>query len=133
MADYLSPAWIEELAAAAGADAALRRAAAGVRLTVQQVVVGAPGGEVAWHVVLDDGSVALRPGRAVAPDVTFEEDYASAAKVTRGELSPQAAFMTGRLRATGDLPLLVRHQPAFVALAGATAAVRERTTFPAAS
>lgn len=131
MAEYLSPAWIEDLGAAVAADEGLRRAAAGVRLTVQQVVLGAPGGDVAWHVAVDDGDVVVRPGRAEAADVTFEEDYDSARKVTAGALSAQAAFMSGRLRVRGDLPLLVRHQDAFTALAAAAGAVRDRTTFPA--
>ncbi|HEX8580846.1 MAG TPA: SCP2 sterol-binding domain-containing protein [Acidimicrobiales bacterium] len=131
MAEYLSDAWIEDLGAAVAADEGLRRAARGVRATVQQVVVGGPGGDVAWHVVIDDGTVAVRPGAADHPDVTFEEDYDAARRVTAGELSPQAAFMTGRLRVRGDLPLLVRHQPAFAALALAAGAVRARTTFAA--
>lgn len=129
MPEYLSPAWIDDLAATVAADDDLRRATAGVRVTVQQVVAGAPGGDAVWHVVVDDGDVAVRPGPAAAPDVTFEEDFESAVRVTRGELSPQAAFMAGRLRVRGDLQLLVRHQPAFAALAAAAAPLRDRTTF----
>lgn len=132
MPEYLSPDWIDDLAATVAADEDLRRVAAGVRLTVQQVVVGAPGGDAAWHVVVDDGTVAVRPGTAGSPDVTFEEDFEAAARVTRGELSPQAAFMAGRLRVRGDLPLLVRHQPMFTALAAAVAPLRNRTTFASA-
>lgn len=132
MAEYLSGAWIDDVGSAVAADDELRRAARGVRATVQQVVVGAPGGDVAWHVTIDDGAVAVHPGPAAAPDVTFEEDYDAARRMTAGELSAQAAFMTGRLRVRGDLPLLVRHQPAFAALAAATAAVRSRTTYPPA-
>ena len=44
--------------------------------------------------------------------MTFTQDVETAAAVNRGELSAQAAFMTGRLRVGGDVQVLLDRQPA---------------------
>ncbi|MGH2684617.1 MAG: hypothetical protein ACRDJP_04015, partial [Actinomycetota bacterium] len=74
MARYLSAEWLEAVDAAAAGDDDLRKATHGLHLTVQQRVTGGPDGEVAYHLVLDDGSVEVRRGEAPAPDVTFVQD-----------------------------------------------------------
>jgi putative sterol carrier protein len=131
MAPYLSPEWIDELHQALSADAAVRQATADVALTVQQVVTGGPGGDVAWHVVVDHGTVAVRPGTTEDADVTFRQDHETARQVAAGELSAQAAFMVGRLTVTGDVAKLIEHQGAFTGIDDATAAVRARATLGA--
>lgn len=127
MARYLSPEWIDELDRAASTSASLRAAAADVSLVVQQEVTGGPGGDVAWHVVLDHGDVAVRPGPAAEADVTFRQDLATAVAISRGEMAAQAAFMVGRLRVGGDGAGLIRHQRALAGIDDVFAAVRAGT------
>jgi putative sterol carrier protein len=131
MAQYLSPEWIDELHQALSADAAVRQATADVALTVQQVVTGGPDGDVAWHVVVDHGTVAVRPGTTDDADVTFRQDRDTARKVAAGELSAQAAFMIGLLTVTGDVGQLIEHQAAFTGIDAATDAVRARAALGA--
>jgi putative sterol carrier protein len=131
MAQYLSPEWIDELDAALSADDAVRKATADVALTVQQVVTGGPGGDVAWHVVVDHGAVAVRPGTTDDADVTFRQDRDTARAVAGGELSAQAAFMIGKLTVTGDVGKLIEHQAAFTGIDDATDAVRAKATLDA--
>ena len=131
MATYLSPEWIEELHQALSADASVRRATADVALTVQQIVTGGPDGDVSWHVVVDHGTVAVRPGITDDADVTFRQDRDTARKVAGGELSAQAAFMVGLLTVTGDVGKLIEHQGAFAGIDDATDAVRARATLDA--
>jgi putative sterol carrier protein len=131
MAQYLSPEWIDELHLALSADAAVRQATAHVALTVQQVVTGGPDGDVAWHVVVDKGSVAVRPGTIDDADVTFRQDHDTAQKVAAGEMSAQAAFMVGLLTVTGDVGKLIEHQEAFAGIDHATDAVRARASLGA--
>jgi putative sterol carrier protein len=131
MARYLSPEWIDELHQALSTDASVREATAGVALTVQQVVTGGPDGDVAWHVVVDHGTVAVRPGTTGAADVTFRQDHDTARKVAAGELSAQAAFMVGLLTVTGDVARLIEHQGAFTGIDAATDSVRARATLGA--
>src|SRR5579884_1042780 len=93
--------------AAVAASEALRSRTAGIRLSVQQVV--RDGAEEHCYVVrVDDGSVTVEPGRDVGADVTVTEDLETAAALSRGDLTPQVAFMTGRVRVSGDMATLMR-------------------------
>lgn len=135
MAIFLSREWLDELDEAAASSQALRSATADVGLTVQQVVTPgdrgtAGGGETAaYHVVVDHGSVRIRPGHADHFDVSFTQDRETATAVGRGELSAQAAFMLGRVRVGGDVSSLMAHQSTFAGLDDVFAEVRARTTY----
>jgi SCP-2 sterol transfer family len=124
---YLSPEWMEAARLAVAGDASLRGATAGVRLTVEYVVIGGPRGTIRWHVTIDDGNVGLADGPAVDPDLRFTTDYATAAQIADGELGAQRAFVEGRLRVGGDLGVLIRHQKALSTIDDALAGVRART------
>ncbi len=133
MVPYLSAAWLAEADAAASQSDPLRNVTADVALVVQQEVTGGPGGDTAYHVVVDHGAVSVRPGRAAQPDVTFTEDHATAVAIGRGELSAQAAFMIGKLRVRGDLERLLIHQDAFSGIDDVFDELRGRTTWPVAT
>jgi putative sterol carrier protein len=126
---YLSPAWLTALQDAADSSPTLRDATAGMRLVVQQVVTGGPDGDVAYHVIVDDGRATVRAGQADDPTITFTQDRATAAAVSRGELSAQGAFMAGRIRVRGDLPALVAQQDALLRVDDVFASVRETTSY----
>jgi hypothetical protein len=124
---YLSPEWLEAARLAIAADPSLAHATAGVRLTIEHVVVDAPGGTVRWHLTIDDGDVALTEGRAVDPDLRFTTDYATASRIAAGTVGAQRAFVEGRLRVGGDLAALIRYQKALATIDDALAGVRVRT------
>jgi putative sterol carrier protein len=128
---YLSPEWLAALQAAADASSTLRDATAGVHLVVQQVVTGGPQGDVAYHVTVDDGATTVAAGRAEEPTITFTQDLPTAAAVSRGELSAQEAFMTGRIRVRGDLPALIAQQDTLLGVGDVFASVRASTDFGA--
>lgn len=128
---FLSPEWINRLDEVARADPELADAAAEADLVVQQVVVGGDAegpaggaGEVAYHVVLRAGEVAVRPGRADAPTVTFTQDRATAEAVAAGELSAQQAFIDGKVRLGGDTVALAERAKVLARVGDAFAAVR---------
>jgi len=125
MLRYLTPEWIDAVASAAGD----LEGPVGVRLTVQQRVTGGPDGDVSYHMVVEEGKVAVRAGEAAAPDVVFEQDHATAVAVARGELAAQAAFMSGRLRVHGDVQRLIDDKDALTGLDGALRAVRATTEY----
>lgn len=129
MARYLSAEWVDAVGAAAAASEELREACAGIRLTIQQRVTGANGDAAAYHVVVDDGTVTVRPGEAEAPDVTFAQDRATAVAVATGEVAAQTAFMNGDMRVTGDVQLLMEHRDALAGLDRALAGVRAATDY----
>ncbi|HEX4867010.1 MAG TPA: SCP2 sterol-binding domain-containing protein [Acidimicrobiales bacterium] len=125
MAEFLSDAWLTELADRASSVAGPSE----VRLVIQQVVVDGDGPERAYGVVLDVGQVRIEPGRTVAPDVTFTQDRETAAAIARGDLSAQAAFLAGRLRIGGDVHLLAEQAAHLATVADIFAEVRAATTW----
>ena len=129
LAAYLSQGWFDDANEVARGDGRLRAATAGARVTIQQVVTGGPDGDVPYWVRVDDGSVETGPGRAAAPDATVSQSYATAAALSRGELSVEDALLAGRARITGDVAALVRHQTALLHVATALDHVRARTTY----
>ncbi len=122
---FLSPEW---LAAAADAVCAAAPGGAG-SLTLQQVVTGGPDGEVAYRVRIAPDAVELLPGRADDADVMFTEDWDTAAAIGEGRLSPQAAFVDGRVRVSGNVALVMAAQESLAAVESALAGVRAATTY----
>src|SRR5215213_2034 len=69
----------------------------------------------AWHLRLDNGSTAVAPGHADAPDLTFKARYEDFVDVVGGRLDPRRAMATGRLRPRGSLRTLWSARGLFVA------------------
>ncbi len=46
------------------------------------------------------------------PDVTVAQSYETASAISKGELNTQTAFMTGKLKVSGNLAKLMMHQAA---------------------
>ncbi len=107
----------------------LARAAADVRLVVQEVVTGGPDGDVRYVVAIDHGRTDVHPGDHPAPDVTFVVDWDTAVAVATGSTSTQDAFTTGRLQVRGDMGVLLRHGTALAGLDAVFAEVRAATTY----
>lgn len=129
MARYLSPEWFDEINATAAAGDVSDAVTEGLRLVVQQLVTDGPDGDVRYAVRIEDGRVAVVPGEAPDADVTVTEDHATATAVARGDLAAPVAFMTGRIRVTGDTRALLAAQPALHRLDAVFAEVRARTSF----
>lgn len=127
---YLTPAWMEAARQALSRSESLRDLTAGLTLTIEQVaidVTGHQGGTVRWQLRVDDGRVELHEGPAPRGDLRFTTDRATAAAIASGELGAQQAFIEGRLRVSGDLSLLVRHQRTLAAVDDVLATVRAET------
>ena len=120
MAEFLSKQWVDELCATLSSsdDRALRE----VELKLVHVVTDAPGGEVAYWLTFDRGSVSGDLGRPDDADVTFEMDHATSSALASGELNHQAAFMQGLLTVTGNMGKLLKQQAALKALSPAMSA-----------
>ena len=129
MAEYLSDEWMDAAGAALSSSAGLADAAADLDLTIGYEVAGAPGGKRQYAVSFDHGRVALEPNAGSNAPVTFALDYESAVAIAKGELSPQAAFMQGRLKLGGDSMILIRDAAALKGIDDALAEVRSETTF----
>lgn len=116
MAKFLSEEWSNDAIAALSSSDDVKNATKGVDLTIQQVVTGADGGEGKYWVKISDGNVEGGLGDAPSADVTITQDYETAAAITKAELNPQAAFMQGKLKVTGNMGKLLQHQGAMQAI-----------------
>lgn len=136
MVRFLSPEWLDALAAAAAGSEPLRRAVADVDLTLRQVVVGAPEGDVAYSLRLAHGTVTVTPDvtatvAVAGDDVDLEvvQDYPTAVAISRGDLTPAAAFAAGRIRLGGRVGLLIRHGDVATGLGDLFASLRASTSY----
>lgn len=85
--------------------------AAGMNAVVQFDITGEGGGR--WHAAIEDGKLRVVEGQHPSPQLTLSasaEDYIA---ISTGKLKGQLAFMTGRLKASGNLALAMKMQSIF--------------------
>lgn len=119
---FLSEEWLAEVESRLNASAAFQAKAAGNDAVIQQVVP-APDGERRYWIRIEGGRVTVGPGDAESPDVVITQSLSTAEALARRELNPVTAFMTGRLKVTGDMGLLMKLQSAVSELPAAMADV----------
>ena len=124
MASFLSEEWFDQIG-----DAGRDSDEAPATLVLQHTVTGTPHGEVCYHLRLSPGRVTVVRGPAPAADVTFAEEYATAAAVASGSRPAPAALLAGDIRVGGDLAKLLAHQDVLAAGDPIPALVRAETTY----
>lgn len=109
---FLSEEWTEAVQDALNASEPFRSAAGSQTTKVQQVVTG-PDGEVRYWFKLDGGQASLGLGDSPEDvDATITQDYDTAVALSKNELTGTAAYMSGKLRVSGDLMKLMQLQAA---------------------
>lgn len=93
---FLSEEWAQVVKDGLNASEAFRDASKGSRALIQQVVT--KGGEdVSYWLRIDNGTVDVGTGRAEKPSLTITSSYETAEALAKGDLSPMAAFMSGKI------------------------------------
>jgi hypothetical protein len=128
VAEFLTVAWLEELDTVARASAELAELGRSARLVIEQRVTGTPHGEVAYHVIIDEQGARVVAGRAPAPQITMETDFATASAIHRGDVNAQRALNAGLLKVGGEAAVLIGRGDALGALTDVFASVRGSTT-----
>jgi putative sterol carrier protein len=82
-----------------------------MRATIQFDLSGDGGGQ--WYATIADHTLQVNPGLAPSPSLTLTTTAGDYLAMINGELKPMAAFMQGRVRVRGDMPLLMRMQSIF--------------------
>lgn len=118
---FLSDEWLSEVEAHLNADEAFQNAAKGQAAKLQQVISDAPGGETKYGFVLEGGKVQMIAGEIEGAEATITQDYATAAGLSKGDLTGQAAFMQGKLKITGNMMKMMTLQGVFTAMPTALA------------
>ena len=109
MPKFLSEEWANEVKTALQSNDAVKSAAGNMTARIQQVVNG-PDGETKYWFKLEGGNVDLGMGDIENPDATITQDYETAAALSKNELTGTAAYMSGKLRVSGDLMKLMQLQ-----------------------
>lgn len=122
MLAFLSPEWIDALAAVA----AEARIDDRVDLVVEQVVTS-DDTTVSYSLRFAKGRIEVAAGTVDGPALRFVSDRATACALASGEVSAQRAFMAGDLRVGGDLRLLLENEQALGSIGDLFASVRART------
>jgi putative sterol carrier protein len=111
VASFLSSEWLADLTTALNAHAGFKGAIANVDLTMQFAVSDAPADkETHYYIDVADGSVLAAAGDAAEPDVTITNNYETAVALSKGETNTQMAFMTGKIKVTGNMAKLMMNQ-----------------------
>jgi putative sterol carrier protein len=109
---FLSEEWASAVKAALADDPGFKSSIANAELTLQFNISGAPDGDKAYYLLADNGSSDLALGTADDPDVTVGQTYETAVAIATGDLNTQTAFMTGKLKVSGNLAKLMMYQGA---------------------
>jgi putative sterol carrier protein len=86
-------------------------AAKGVNAVFQFELAGEGGGT--YHIVVNEGKMTWAKEAHAAPSITIKmaaEDYV---KMVNGKLNGQMAFMTGKMKIAGQIPLAMKMQTIF--------------------
>ncbi len=131
MLPFLSRAWIDALARAAG-DVAPPDVSDEIAVEVVVETGDAAGvgdGRVVWHLVAAPDGLRVGAGPFPGALVRLTADIATAAALAQGSANAQRALGQGRLRIGGDLADLARARGALDALGDVFGSVRAVTDF----
>jgi len=121
LSKFLSEEWTAEVTTALDQHPGFRNAIGSADLSIQFVVSDTPDGEAGYYLRSSGGIPTLAIGTLEGADVTVRQSYDTATAISKGELNTQTAFMTGKVKVSGNLAKLMMHQSAIQQWNAATA------------
>ena len=112
MSKFLSEEWASQVTTALNNHQGFKNAIGDADLSIQFSTTEAPDGEVDYYLQAGGGNATMAIGTLESADVTVRQSYDTAMAISTGELNTQTAFMTGKLKVSGNLAKLMMHQNA---------------------
>lgn len=112
MSKFLTEEWASDVTKALRDNQAFMNAIGAADLSAQFSTEDGPDGDVSFYLKASGGTVNQAVGTIDDPDVTVKMSYETATSVSKGDLNVQTAFMTGKLKVSGNLAKLMMHQAA---------------------
>lgn len=112
MSKFLTEEWAQDVTTALNNHEGFKNAIGAADLAIQFSVEDGPDGDVDYYLKSSGGTTNVSIGALDDPDVTVTQSYESATAISKGELNTQTAFMTGKLKVSGNLAKLMMHQSA---------------------
>jgi putative sterol carrier protein len=109
---FLTEEWAKAVEEAVNSNDQFKASAGSASAKIQQVVT-TPEGEKKYWFTLEGGQAALGIGEmSDSVDATITQDYDTAVALSKNELTGTAAYMSGKIRVSGDLMKLMQLQGA---------------------
>jgi len=125
LAKFLTVGWLEDLTAALAAHDGFRNAIGNAQVSLQFEVPDAPeGAEKIYAINVEGGAAQAIAGPAASPDVTIVSDYEVAAAMAKGDLNTQTAYMTNKIKVSGNMGKLMMNMTMLAEFAKATAGMQ---------
>ena len=112
MSKFLSEEWAGEVTSALNTHEGFKNAIGAADLGIQFETEDGPDGSVNYYLSAGGGNATMALGDLEGADVTVKQSYETASAISKGELNTQTAFMTGKLKVSGNLAKLMMHQSA---------------------
>ena len=112
MSKFLSEEWATAVTTALNGHEGYQNAIGAADLAIQFETEDGPDGAVNYYLSSSAGSSSMALGDIQDADVTVKQSYDTASAISKGELNTQTAFMTGKLKVSGNLAKLMMHQNA---------------------
>jgi putative sterol carrier protein len=109
---FLTEEWAKDVTNALNHHEGFKNAMGTADLGIQFVTEDGPDGEVGYFLKSSGGTSNMAVGTLDDPDVTVKQSYDTASAIAKGDLNTQTAFMTGKLKVSGNLAKLMMHQSA---------------------
>lgn len=93
---FLSDEWAQAVKEGLNASEGFVNASKGSRARIQQVVTKGDD-DMSYWIAIENGTVDLGTGRIEDPSLTISSSYETAVALATGQLSPMAAFMSGKI------------------------------------
>jgi putative sterol carrier protein len=109
---FLSEEWTSDVTTALNNHEGFKNAIGAADLGIQFHTEGGPDGDVDYYLKSSGGTSNMDLGTLEDADVTVKQSYETATAIAKGDLNTQTAFMTGKLKVSGNLAKLMMHQAA---------------------